>query len=798
MSTQRPGKGVIFTTRQRQFYRWMLLAISVVCLTGALVFTFAPTADGLPQSSASDVQATKQTQINDTDRLTQKCFQLLQQSNYQKMVATCTEALNAAKEVGDRRSETYARINLSTAYGSLGQYTKAIDQAQTSLDLAQRLGDQQAETYALINLGNAHQSAGQHAEAIDYSQRALSLAQTSGDRQSAAYALINLASAHWSRQDYAKTVDDSKASLQLAQKLGDRPGETAALINLSSAYGALQDYSKTIHYARQALALSQTAGHQRSQALALSNLGYGLFGQQQLSEAETALRHSIDVFESLRPTLADAEKLSLLETLTDPYHTLQRVLVAQGNPAEALEISERGRTRALVDRLAQRQQHSAGKSLATAPPAITLADIQTLAHDQGVTLVEYAMPSTEQLYIWVVSPTGALTFRSVELKALPQGLGQIIHAANASLAHSSHHAHHLDTQSASDYLQQLHQVLIAPIQDLLPTHPESHVVFVPQGSLFLVPFAALQSPNGTYLIEHHTLRTASSIQALQLLQPHNQPSRPIETALVIGNPTGDLPAAEQEAKAIARLLRTVPLLRHHAHKAAVLEQMPQADVIHIAAHAASNTVSDSYSGLMVLADPNTGFSNLTSQDILGLPLRAELAVLSGCSTGVSDRITSDGAVGLARALMTAGVPSVLMSLWRVHDSPTAALMQAFYQHWRPPVQPASGLISTLPMFGLLGLSLSLSSSFRLHRQKRAQGHWLQRLGFKTSHPYGFMAAVLFSLSLLLTIGLSRPTQTIPQSSLDKAQALRQAMLTTMQTHPNPRDWAAFTLMGTAT
>lgn len=32
---------------------------------------------------------------------------------------------------------------------------------------------------------------------------------------------------------------------------------------------------------------------------------------------------------------------------------------------------------------------------------------------------------------------------------------------------------------------------------------------------------------------------------------------------------------------------------------------------------------------------------------------------------------------------------------------------------------------------------------------------------------------------------------------DKAQALRQAMLTTMATHPNPRDWAAFTLIGTA-
>jgi CHAT domain-containing protein len=32
---------------------------------------------------------------------------------------------------------------------------------------------------------------------------------------------------------------------------------------------------------------------------------------------------------------------------------------------------------------------------------------------------------------------------------------------------------------------------------------------------------------------------------------------------------------------------------------------------------------------------------------------------------------------------------------------------------------------------------------------------------------------------------------------NKAQALRQAMLTTMQTHPQPIDWAAFTLIGAA-
>ena len=34
-----------------------------------------------------------------------------------------------------------------------------------------------------------------------------------------------------------------------------------------------------------------------------------------------------------------------------------------------------------------------------------------------------------------------------------------------------------------------------------------------------------------------------------------------------------------------------------------------------------------------------------------------------------------------------------------------------------------------------------------------------------------------------------------QTNPNKAIALRQAMLSTMQQHPNPIDWAAFTLIG---
>ncbi|GAX41108.1 TPR repeat-containing protein [Tolypothrix sp. NIES-4075] len=71
--------------------------------------------------------------------------------------------------------------------------------------------------------------------------------------------------------------------------------------------------------------------------------------------------------------------------------------------------------------------------------------------------------------------------------------------------------------------QQLHNLLIKPIADLLPTNPNQRVIFIPQDSLFLVPFFALQDANGKYLIEKHTILTAPAIQVLDLT--HRQRER---------------------------------------------------------------------------------------------------------------------------------------------------------------------------------------------------------------------------------------------------------------------------------
>ena len=71
---------------------------------------------------------------------------------------------------------------------------------------------------------------------------------------------------------------------------------------------------------------------------------------------------------------------------------------------------------------------------------------------------------------------------------------------------------------------------------------------------------------------------------------------------------------------------------------------------------------------------------LTGEEVAALNLEGvEWAVLSACNTGLGEVRAGEGVLGLRRAFQTAGVRTVIMSLWSVEDQATSAWMRALYQ-----------------------------------------------------------------------------------------------------------------------
>ncbi|WP_137669599.1 CHAT domain-containing protein, partial [Sphaerospermopsis reniformis] len=77
-------------------------------------------------------------------------------------------------------------------------------------------------------------------------------------------------------------------------------------------------------------------------------------------------------------------------------------------------------------------------------------------------------------------------------------------------------------------------------------------------------------------------------------------------------------------------------------------------------------------------------------EILDLKLNAELIVLSACDTGQGD-IKGDGVIGLSRSLISAGIPSIVVSLWAVDDDSTSFLMTEFYKNMEQKLDKGTAL-----------------------------------------------------------------------------------------------------------
>ena len=657
------------------------------------------------------------------------------------------QALTIYREIGNRQGEANSLGNLGLAYYSLGQYQKAIDFHQQQLEMAREIGDRQGEANSLGNLGNAYYFLGQYQKAIDFHQQSLEIEREIGNPQGEAISLGNLGNAYDSLGQYQKAIDFHQQYLEISREIGDRLGEANSLGSLGNVYHSLGQYQNAIDFHQQFLEMAREIGYRQGESIGLNNLGNTLLKTNQLAEAETALRASIKIHETLRSELVNNDhKASIFETQVESYRLLQQVLVAQTRFDEALEISEMSRTRAFVELLQQTllttppqsppyqwgevdksppyqgeevdksplTKWGLSESLPLKPPiakgglgGLSIPKIQQIARDRNSTIVEYSIILDQDIYIWVIQPNGNITYRAANLEPLNQQnqtLKQIILKTRVSIGSKETDDEGNKIQLEREYqpnqtggyplLQLLHQILIEPIIDLLPTDTNNQIIFIPHYDLFLVPFVALQDSKNRYLIEDYTILTAPSIQVLEITREHQNRVRGLrQAALIVGDPTIDpkfkenpyklnqMSRAKEASEAIAAILGTQAISGDNATKVAILDRMLNTRIVHLSAHGLLDDFQGfGIPGAIILApSENTDDGSLNAAEILQLKLDSELVVLSACSTG-RGRITGDGVVGLSRCFILAGVPSIIVSLWNMGAIAAKLLMTEFYEN----------------------------------------------------------------------------------------------------------------------
>jgi len=593
-----------------------------------------------------------------------------------------------------------------------------------------------AQTYDALNDKAWQQwKARDYANAAKTIEQALQMAQASHDLDKQLNMQQRLCSAYELMGDTPAAIKHGEGTLVFYRRnrahFQDRDSETEEYLLrfLGSLYVKQGNFAVGVMDLRASLALCQApkvdCGADTGRIL--RDLGIGLYLSGDAKGAEHMLREAVQSSHGFNANMAaNPAEAPTSDLEMEALRWLQRVLVAQHRTDEALETAQRCRAGALSLTLTTRL----GGRFKEASAAPNVNQIKNIAREENATLVEYSvvyksdpviplefsdfemLPAAE-LYIWVIHPSGAIDFRQANFGATGLPIAGMVKDVRNAIASNSNAA------TQRKLLQQAYQLLIAPIEGLLPADPQARILFMPQDTLYLLPFAALQDSAGKYLIEKHTIASEVSLEVLQLSRQQFQriPNQSM-AVLVVGNPTmppgyPPLPGAKREADAVASLLSTAAMTGGQATKAAVIARVGDARLLHFATHGLLNAQEAQFSALVLAPDRgDSGF--LPAIEIRNLKLHAEMAVLSACDTG-EGRLTGDGVVGLGRSFVEAGVPTLVVSLWSIPDAQTAALMVEFYKDIR-------------------------------------QG-------------------------------------------MDKAQAMRMAMLTTSRQFPDPRGWAAFTVLG---
>jgi len=497
--------------------------------------------------------------------------------------------------------------------------------------------------------------------------------------------------------------------------------------SMGEIYFRQNQFPNALESFNKALALAESQGDANRIRSASIHIGNLLLVSGQSAEAIAYYEKAIQQIESARSLLQSQEyRQSYFEGGVGAYASMIETLLVAGKQEEAFNFSERARSRTFLDILGSkvrlsrvkgdlqeeeevlkasvnasvaagledtatagevpsadlrkleeeydafvskaRRQHKEQASLMSVEP-LKLKEVQALL-EPGQTLIQYFV-AREKTFLWAIERDH---FNALVVSITQKDLARKVDALRKSIA---------ELKPVREYRSLARNVYELLIRPALSHIKGKELIIVPHGVLHYLPFQALYSAQGRYLVEDYAVSYLSSASLMQFTKEKRKARG--DRVLAFGNPdlgdpTKELKFAELEAAEIKKLYpSSAVLLRKAATKIRAKDLWSQYDILHFAAHAELKG-DDPLSSAILLAKGEGDEGRLQVGEVFEMDLSASLVVLSGCETGLGKLSSGDELVGLTRAFIYAGTPSVVASLWKVDDASTAHLMSSFYRN----------------------------------------------------------------------------------------------------------------------
>lgn len=634
-------------------------------------------------------------------------------------------ALKLYKEIRNQSREGASLGNLGRVYTSTGQYETALDFYQQALVIYKEIGNRVEEGIMLTNLAAIYGNQGQYEKALDFYQEALGIHTEIGNQEGIWLSNLGIARSLEALEKYPETVGYYETAVQTLESLregfGSEIRKVEALANDLSVYQDLVRLLLRLHGEEPSKGYAEKAFEYVEQSKVQAFLS-------QLIEAESKIQKGID------PQL-----LGEIKDLYTQLHIIRESL--KTNLAKDPRLDLQNKEKALRKQLEALQQELQKKNPLYAelkyPQPIQLKEVQTRLLQEGEVLLEYFLGEKES-YLFIIDRGGfyvltlpigkpelvdriktlLIPFRQTPPAKNMRTFVETLNQFNLSLAHELYRQ-----------LIEPAEIYLKEARSELKTTPT--LLIVPDSVLYYLPFEMLvvqwnkvkiertvlfsEYKGLTFLIHRYPIVYAPSASVLkpEMLYHAREERSPAKTFLGVA-PLGEalsetatdlkpistrpqlsedllstliateaaatffqrpLPFSGKEVQVLGELFKpeSLSIFGEGATETVIQSQMKDYRYIHLSTHGLLDSRYPMHSGLMF----RDGF--LQTHEVLNLELQADLVVLSASQTGLGELRQGEGIIGLVRAFMYAGTPSVLMSLWQVHDASTVALTTGFYR-----------------------------------------------------------------------------------------------------------------------
>lgn len=650
------------------------------------------------------------------------------QNNAEQALAHLEKSFAIAQELQDTLMMATIRHDMALQYKRFGDYERALATYQQLLKQVEGFGDQGGAAMVRDQMGRIFAEQKKYDEALDYHQKALAALNAEKNKRATVVTLNNISAVYLLQKKHADALSISEQAVSLARETGRQGDLCLSLINrgysqfgLNQIPDARASFTEAVAIMEQLRTLTAGGVEERQRYFedgvqAHHGLLSVLVKENQPREAlflaeRAKARVLLDMLQQgragVQKTMTAKEQEDerrLKSELTQLNKQLTRATQSHKQDTSRIREIETQLEKARLSYEAFRNSlydaHPELKTQRGEAPIINLQELAELLPNASSVLLEYVV-TEDQAYLFAITrPAAQAEINVYTLPVTRAELATQVEAFRKQLA-----TRNLGFRVAA---VKLYDVLLKPAQAQL--RGKTRVVIAPDSNLWDLPFQALVNNAGRFVIEDASITYAPSLTVLREMTRRRMDqtataSTPA-TLLAFGNSLANgerqakpslrdgnldpLPEAGEEVRALGRLYgagRSRIYVGPEAREDRVKSEAAQASILHFTTHGILNNAAPMYSHLTLAEGGPNDDGLLEAWELMQLDLKAELAVLSACETARGRIGAGEGMIGFSWAMFSAGVPSIVVSQWKVESAGTRDLMVNFHRSLISPVGP---------------------------------------------------------------------------------------------------------------